>query len=180
MNSIFKSISYHFHPNNDVPDMEFNYSLLANHLSMEIYKQYYHVKTESGFTMQKCIQPGVDNPGTPSKFTVGVVAGDEESYETFKDLFDPIIEELHDGYGPSDVHHTDLDASKLTGELIIDIPYLPACLLSSFLTTALIQRHLKIRPLILWSNNGRCGTAKAIPPYTRTHTRTDAASSFTV
>ena len=53
--------------------------------------------------MQKCIQPGVDNPGTPSNFTVGVVAGDEESYETFRDLFNAIIEEQHDGYQATNI-----------------------------------------------------------------------------
>ena len=84
MNSIFKSINYHFHPNNHVPDMEFHYSILANYLSTEIYKQYFNVKTKSGFTMQKCIQPGVENPGTQSNFTIGVVAGDV-SFGTFSE-----------------------------------------------------------------------------------------------
>jgi hypothetical protein len=30
--------------------------------------------------------------------TVGCVAGDEESYEVFADLLDPIIEKRHGGY----------------------------------------------------------------------------------
>ena len=42
------------------------------------------MKTKSGFTMQKCIQPGVENPGTPSNFTIGVVAGDV-SFGTFSE-----------------------------------------------------------------------------------------------
>lgn len=45
--------------------------------------------------------------------TVGCVAGDEESYEVFKELFDPIIEDRHGGYKPSDEHKTDLNPDNL-------------------------------------------------------------------
>ena len=53
--------------------------------------------------MQKCIQPGFDNTGNPSNFSLGVVAGGEESYETFQDLLNKIIEELHDGYKATNI-----------------------------------------------------------------------------
>lgn len=45
--------------------------------------------------------------------TVGCVAGDEESYEVFKELFDPVIEDRHGGYKPTDEHKTDLNADNL-------------------------------------------------------------------
>ena len=61
------------------------------------------------------MQAGVDNPGHPFIKTVGIVAGDEETYEVFAELFDPIIEERHNGYKKTDNHVTDLDASKLKG-----------------------------------------------------------------
>ena len=64
------------------------------------------------------IQTGVDNPGHPFISTVGVVAGDEESYEVFKDLMDPIIQDRHNGFGPNDCHKTDLDASKIKGRFL--------------------------------------------------------------
>ena len=38
-------------------------------------------KTPSGYTLDQAIQTGVDNPGHPFIKTVGMVAGDEESYE---------------------------------------------------------------------------------------------------
>ena len=38
-------------------------------------------KTPRGFTLDQAIQTGVDNPGHPFIKTVGMVAGDEESYE---------------------------------------------------------------------------------------------------
>ena len=70
-------------------------------------------RTKNGVTLDQCIQTGVDNPGHPFIQTVGAVAGDEESYEVFADLFDPIIEERHNGYGKHSHHKTDLDSSKL-------------------------------------------------------------------
>ena len=45
--------------------------------------------------------------------TVGCVAGDEESYDVFADLFDPVIEDRHNGYKKTDKHKTDLDPSHL-------------------------------------------------------------------
>ena len=45
--------------------------------------------------------------------TVGCVAGDEETYEVFKELLDPVIEDRHGGYKPSDKHKTDLDPEHL-------------------------------------------------------------------
>jgi creatine kinase len=44
-----------------------------------------------GVNIGHCIKTGIDNPGHPMIKTVGMVAGDEESYTVFKDLFDPVI-----------------------------------------------------------------------------------------
>lgn len=51
--------------------------------------------------------------GHPYIMTVGCVAGDEETYDVFQDLFDPIIEDRHGGYKPTDQHKTDLNAAHL-------------------------------------------------------------------
>lgn len=48
--------------------------------------------------------------------TVGCVAGDEECYDVFRELFDPIIEDRHGGYKPSDQHKTDLNPDNLQVE----------------------------------------------------------------
>ena len=61
-----------------------------------------------------CIKTGVDNPGHPHIKTVGLVAGDEESYEVFKELFDPVISARHNGYGPDRTHPTNLNVSELS------------------------------------------------------------------
>lgn len=51
--------------------------------------------------------------GHPVIFTVGCVAGDEETYEIFKELMDPVIEDRHGGYKPADMHKTDLNPANL-------------------------------------------------------------------
>ena len=42
-----------------------------------------------------------------------MVAGDEESFELFKDLFDPVISARHNGFAADAKHPTDLDISKI-------------------------------------------------------------------
>merc|ERR1719461_2499888 len=64
------------------------------------------------------IQTGVDNPGHPFIMTVGATLGDEESYETFKPMFDAIISKRHNGYGPDDKHSTDLNADGLKNGML--------------------------------------------------------------
>lgn len=81
----------------------------------ELYTKYINVVTPNGFTFEQAIQTGVDNPGHPFIYTVGCVAGDEESYEVFKDFFDPVIDGRHGGYKPDAKHKTDLDFTKLKG-----------------------------------------------------------------
>merc|ERR1719383_1548039 len=49
--------------------------------------------------------------------TVGCVAGDEESYEVFADLLDPVIDGRHNGYGKDAKHKTDLNPDNLKGGL---------------------------------------------------------------
>ena len=42
-----------------------------------------------------------------------MVAGDEESYELFAPLFDPVISARHNGYGPDAKHPTNLNVDEL-------------------------------------------------------------------
>ena len=48
---------------------------------VQMYSHLRDLKTPKGWTVDQCIQTGVDNPGHPFITTVGLVAGDEESYE---------------------------------------------------------------------------------------------------
>ena len=48
----------------------------------QLYNKMREWTTPSGFTLDQCIQTGVDNPGIKHyEKTTGIVAGDEESYE---------------------------------------------------------------------------------------------------
>jgi len=99
----------------DYPDLRHHNNLMAKHLTPRLYSKLRDKVTASGFTLDQAIQTGVDNPGHPFILTVGAVAGDEESYDTFAELFDPIIEERHSGFKKTDSHKTDLDSSKIRG-----------------------------------------------------------------
>lgn len=54
---------------------------MAECLTPAIYAKLRDRMTPGGYTLDQCIQTGVDNPGHPFIKTVGMVAGDEESYE---------------------------------------------------------------------------------------------------
>ena len=47
--------------------------------------------TAHGWTLEKAIQTGKDNPDS----SIGIYAGDPESYTVFAEIFDPIIKEYH-------------------------------------------------------------------------------------
>jgi len=104
-----------FSASDEFPDLSEHNNWMAKVLTKEMYAKLKERKTSSGYTIDHVIQTGVDNPGHPFIMTVGCVAGDEESYETFKEFFDPIIEGRHAGYKPTDTHKTCLDPSKIVG-----------------------------------------------------------------
>jgi len=109
------------------PDFSNHNNWMAVCLTPEIFEKLKDKTTSSGFTLRQAIQTGVDNPGHPFIYTVGCVAGDEESYETFADLFDPVIDGRHSGYSKTSIHRTDLEASRLTGETKFDTKYVLSC-----------------------------------------------------
>lgn len=83
-------------------------SLMAKHMSREIFEKNKEKKTKHGFTLLYAINSGLKNPDSG----VGIYAGDIESYEDFQDIFDPIIEDYH-GFSKSDIHKSNLDINTL-------------------------------------------------------------------
>ncbi|XP_022104944.1 creatine kinase, flagellar-like [Acanthaster planci] len=124
------------------PDLSKHNNWMAKCLTPAIYDKLSQLKTKSGFTLDDCIQTGVDNPGHPFIMTVGMVAGDEECYELFADLFDPVIDARHGGYPKTAKHPTDLDATKLKGGDDLD----PAFVLSSRVRTGRCIRGISLPP----------------------------------
>lgn len=89
-------------------------SLLSRYLTPEIYQKYQHKRTYlSGCSLCDIILPGIENP----ELRIGVIAGDEECYELFCELFDPIITSLHK-FTPGSTHQLrDAQTMKLGGIL---------------------------------------------------------------
>ena len=121
-------------------------NIMSKVLTEEMFERLNKTATPLGVTFGKCIQTGVQNPGHPTITTVGAVAGDPDSYEVFKEFFDPVIAMRHGGYAADAVHPSDLDYSKLhefapnekdaarirstrirTGRSIAGIPLPPSC-----------------------------------------------------
>ncbi|KAB1705444.1 hypothetical protein FNE63_30845, partial [Klebsiella pneumoniae] len=107
----------------EYPDLTKHNNHMAKVLTKEMYGKLRDKQTPTGFTVDDVIQTGVDNPGHPFIMTVGCVAGDEESYEVFKDLLDPVISDRHNGYKATDKHKTDLNFENLKGGDDLDPNY---------------------------------------------------------
>jgi len=99
-----------------MPDLSNHSNIMAEEMvrNPDIYDKLKGRKTKMGVTLAKCMKPGVDNPGHVAIKSVGLVAGDEESYETFKELFDPVIDKAHHGFPAHARHRTDLNHQKLS------------------------------------------------------------------
>ena len=83
-------------------------SLMAKYLTKEVFEELKELKTKNGFTLQRAIQSGIDNPDSG----IGVYAGDAESYTAFSTLFDPIIQKYH-GFSQNDMHKSNLKPDDL-------------------------------------------------------------------
>jgi len=99
-----------------MPDLSKHNNFMADVLNAKpwIYDRLKNRKTKSGVTLADCIKTGVDNPGHPHIKIVGMVAGDEESYEVFKDLFDPVIDLRHGGYPADAIQPSNMDFDQLS------------------------------------------------------------------
>jgi len=101
-------------PPADMPDLSKHSNFMAENLTKEMYDKLKKRATISGSTLAECMKTGVDNPGHPHIKTVGLVACDEECYEVFAELFDPVISDRHGGYGPDAKQPTNMDINKLS------------------------------------------------------------------
>lgn len=84
------------------------HSLLCRYLTREMFEKLQDRITGNGFTFAQAINSGVINQDS----SIGVYAGDDESYHLFSDLFDPIIADYH-GFSANDSHSSNLDPASL-------------------------------------------------------------------
>uniref|UniRef100_A0A8C8MES6 Creatine kinase S-type, mitochondrial n=1 Tax=Oncorhynchus tshawytscha TaxID=74940 RepID=A0A8C8MES6_ONCTS len=78
-------------PSADFPDLRRHNNCMAHALTPAIYGKLRDQVTPNNWTLDQCIQTGVDNPGHPFIKTVGMVAGDEESYKVRGGGFHPVL-----------------------------------------------------------------------------------------
>lgn len=78
----------------DFPDLRKHNNCMASALTPAIYSKLRDKKTPGNWTLDQCIQTGVDNPGHPFIKTVGMVAGDEESYEVHRTTWQNVTENI--------------------------------------------------------------------------------------
>jgi len=99
-------------------------NMTSRHLTPEMYEKMYKRVTPNGVTVDKVIQPSAC---TQSNQIMGLLAGDEESYEVFHEIFDAVIDDKHSGFSTTDKQPPPcLDASVLkNGQL--DDKYVKSC-----------------------------------------------------
>lgn len=83
-------------------------SLLSKYLTKEIYDKLKIKKTSNDFTLDMAISSGINNLDSG----IGIYAGDKESYSTFNELFDPIIQDYH-SFSKDDKHTSLIDSNKI-------------------------------------------------------------------
>ena len=130
----------------EMPDLSKHSNFMAECLTPEIYNKLKDKKTSNGVTLAQCIKTGVDNPGHPHIKTVGMTAGDEDSYETFKELFDPVISARHGGYDHvNNKQPTNMDLTQLSDT---DIDPAGKYVLTTRVRTGRSIKGFKLPPLI--------------------------------
>jgi len=83
-------------------------SLMAKHIAAH-WDKLKDLKTKKGYTLHNAVQTGCQTP----HLGVGITAGDEESWDLFKDVMYPIISGWHKWDPEKNDHKSDLDASKI-------------------------------------------------------------------
>merc|ERR1712134_209411 len=102
----------------DFPFIASQHSLVAKHVNKAKWDQLKNITTKtSGFTLAKAIACAV----TFNNQHCGIYAGDWDSYKDFAPVFDPIIQEYH-GISASARHTSDMDPSKIQGNVVSDAP----------------------------------------------------------
>merc|ERR1712073_91482 len=104
--------------NGPFPNIQSSHSLVAKHVTRDKWEQLKSIKTKtSGFTLIQAIACAVDF----NNQHCGIYAGDWDSHKDFAPVFDPIIQEYH-GISSNSKHTSDMDASKIKGNIASDVP----------------------------------------------------------
>jgi hypothetical protein len=83
-------------------------SLVAKYLTKEIWDEYKDQKDACGVSFKMCVLSGCQNVDSG----IGAYAGSHDSYKTFSNFFDKIVEHYHK-HGADASHVSDMDAATL-------------------------------------------------------------------
>jgi creatine kinase len=101
-----------------LPDLKGHNNFLTDVFKKDtsLYGKLKDKKTKLGVNLGHCIKTGIDNKEHPmfKTKTLGLVAGDEESWALFADVFDPVVSVCHGGYAPDAKHPTDMNPANLS------------------------------------------------------------------
>merc|ERR1719365_421077 len=100
------------------PIIKSKHSLVAKHVTKEKWDKLKDIQTKTcGFTLAKACACAIEFDNQHC----GIYAGDWDSYKDFAIVFDPLIQEYH-GILPSATHTSDMDSSKIKGNVASDVP----------------------------------------------------------
>eukprot|EP00929_Paragymnodinium_shiwhaense_P000002 TRINITY_DN0_c0_g1_i2.p1 TRINITY_DN0_c0_g1~~TRINITY_DN0_c0_g1_i2.p1 ORF type:complete len:1732 (-),score=420.09 TRINITY_DN0_c0_g1_i2:219-5315(-) len=87
-------------PPENIMNMSNNRTILGEMFKKNgnLYQSLRDRQTMKGVNLAMCIKPGMDSPDSNA---LGLVAGDEECYETFRDVFDKVLQERYNEFQPS-------------------------------------------------------------------------------
>ena len=91
------------------PFTEGHKSLMRKTMTQELFDKLKDVKSSKGYTLCNGMQAGVLRP----HLGVGFTCGDEECFELFKDVINPIVQGWHQFDPATQTHSSDLDFEKL-------------------------------------------------------------------
>ena len=83
-------------------------SSVSRFLTKEVFEKYHGMKDELGVPFEQMILSGCHNVDSG----IGVYAGSHDSYKTFADLFDKVIEDYHK-HGKEDKHQSNMKYEEL-------------------------------------------------------------------
>mmetsp|Transcript_3003 Transcript_3003/g.10225 ORF Transcript_3003/g.10225 Transcript_3003/m.10225 type:complete len:960 (-) Transcript_3003:25-2904(-) len=103
-----------------LPDLSGHHGTACRELARRapaLYAELRGRRTPGGVGLAPCIKPGVDDRGHPNVMSAGIVAGEAACYETFSDLFMPVVKVLH-SFSPVFPQPRDTLGSKLSNTKI--------------------------------------------------------------
>merc|ERR1712119_189416 len=102
----------------EFPVIKSAHSLVAKHVTKERWDKVKDIETKTcGFTIAKACACAIEFDNQHC----GIYAGDWDCYKDFAEIFDAIIQDYH-GISADFSHVSDMDSSKITGNVEADVP----------------------------------------------------------